>query len=103
MRKLLLIAVSVMFCLGLAVTSSYSAKPGNSFKPEITSAQNPELDFTIVNKTGSDIKALSIGASGVDWTKEDEVLKGRAPSRALASRTTLSSTPKPRQRNGILW
>ena len=79
MRKLLLIAVSAVFCLGLVVTSSYSAKPGNTFKPEITSTQNPELDFTIVNKTGYDIKALYIGASGTgDWTKEDEVLKGRA-------------------------
>ena len=79
MRKLLLIAVATIFCLGLVVTSSYSAKPRNSFTPEITFTQNPELDFTIVNKTGYDIKALSIGASGTgDWTKEDEVLKGRA-------------------------
>jgi hypothetical protein len=79
MRKLLLIAVSAIFCLGLVVTSSYSAKPGITFTSELTATQNPELDFTIVNKTGYDIKALSIGASGTgDWTKEDEVLKGRA-------------------------
>lgn len=79
MRKLLLIAASVVFCLSLVATSSYSAKSDNSFTPGVPSAQNPELDFTIVNKTGYDIKALYIGASGTgDWTKDDEVLKGKA-------------------------
>jgi hypothetical protein len=79
MRKLLLIAAAVVFCLGLVVTSSYSAKLSNSFTPGVAPSQNPELDFTIVNKTGYAIKALYIGASGTgDWTKEDEVLKGRA-------------------------
>ncbi|HWP53905.1 MAG TPA: hypothetical protein VN476_07190, partial [Pyrinomonadaceae bacterium] len=78
MRKLLLIAASVLFCLSLVTTASYSAKSRNSFTAGILPAQNPELDFTIVNKTGYDIKALYIGASGTgDWTKDDEVLKGR--------------------------
>ncbi len=78
MRKLLLIAAAVVFCLGLVVTSSYSAKLSNSFTPVVAPPQNPELDFTIVNKTGYAIKALYIGASGTgDWTKDDEVLKGR--------------------------
>ena len=78
MRKLLLIAASVVFCLGLAVTPSHSAKPGNVFTPAIDAPQNPELDFTIVNKSGYDIKALYIGASGTgDWDKEDEILKGK--------------------------
>lgn len=47
--------------------------------PEKTdNKSNPDLDFTIVNKTGYDIKELSIGATGTgDWAKEDEVLKGR--------------------------
>jgi hypothetical protein len=79
MRKLFLFVVSAVFCLGLVATSSSSAKHGNSFTLEIAPAQNPELDFTIVNKTGYDIKALYIGASGTgDWTKDDEVLKGKA-------------------------
>ena len=79
MRKLLLITASVLFCLGLAATAGYSAKSRNSLTSEILTAQNPELDFTIVNKTGYDIKALYIGASGTgDWTKDDEVLKGKA-------------------------
>ena len=78
MRKLLLITATVVFCLSV-VAASYSAKSRNSFTPETSAAQNPELDFTIVNKTGYDIKALYIGASGTgDWTKDDEVLKGRA-------------------------
>jgi hypothetical protein len=78
MRKLFLIAAALVFCLGLVMTSSYGAKPRNSFTPAIALAQNPDLDFTIVNKTGYDIKALSIGASGTgEWTKEDEVLKGK--------------------------
>lgn len=79
MRKLILTAAAAVFCLGLVVTSSYSAKPDNSFTPVTAPSQNPELDFTIVNKTGYDIKALYIGATGTgDWTKDDEVLKGKA-------------------------
>jgi len=79
MRKLLLITASVVFCLSVVATASYNAKSRNSFTPKSFTAQNPELDFTIVNKTGYDIKALYIGASGTgDWTKDDEVLKGRA-------------------------
>ena len=79
MRKLFLIAAAAVFCLSLVVTTSYSAKPGKSSPPVLSTVQNPELDFTIVNKTGYDIKALYIGASGTgDWTKDDEVLKGRA-------------------------
>ena len=79
MRKLFLITAAVVFCMSLVVTSSYSAKPGKSSTSVVSTAQNPELDFTIVNKTGYDIKALSIGASGTgDWTKDDEVLKGRS-------------------------
>ena len=79
MRKLFLIAASVVFCLGLVATSTNSAKVKNSFAPVVGQPQNPELDFTIVNKTGYDVKALYIGASGTgDWTKDDEVLKGRA-------------------------
>ena len=78
MRKLFLIVAAVVFCMGLVATSSYSAKPDNSLTPVITPSQNPELDFTIVNRTGYDIKALSIGATGTgDWHKDDEVLKGR--------------------------
>jgi hypothetical protein len=79
MRKLFLIAASVVFCLGLVATSTHSAKLNNSFTRVVAQPQNPELDFTIVNKTGYDVKALYIGASGTgDWTKDDEVLKGRA-------------------------
>ncbi len=79
MRKLFLIAASAVFCLGLVSVSSNTAKPGAFLTPVIASSQNPELDFTIVNKTGYDIKALYIGATGTgDWTKDDEVLKGRA-------------------------
>ena len=78
MRKLLLITAAVVFCLSVVATASYSAKSRNSLTPETFTAQNPELDFTIVNKTGYDIKALYIGASGTgDWTKDDEVLKGK--------------------------
>jgi hypothetical protein len=75
MRKIFLLAVAGLLCVGLA---GYSAKSGASLARAITPTQNPDLDFTIVNKTGYDIKALYIGASGTgDWTKDDEVLKGR--------------------------
>lgn len=63
-----------------AATPANSATPAsNSSAPsEKSDASNPELDFTIVNKTGYDIKALYVGPSGTgDWTKDDEVMKGR--------------------------
>ena len=79
MRKVFLITTAAVFCLSLVLTSISSAKLGKSSPPVVSAVQNPELDFTIVNKTGYDIKALYIGASGTgDWTKDDEVLKGRA-------------------------
>lgn len=59
-----------------ANTASDANKTDTSSKDDGKS--NPELDFTIVNKTGYAIKALSVGPSGVDeWKAEDEVLKGR--------------------------
>ena len=77
MRKVFLLTAAVVFCLGLVGSSAYSAKSGNALSVAAP-AQNPELDFTIVNKTGYDIKALYIGASGTgDWSKEDDVLKGK--------------------------
>jgi hypothetical protein len=78
MRKPFVLAASLVFCLSVMVNPGYGAKASNSSTPVVTSLQNAALDFTIVNKTGYDIKALYIGASGTgDWTKEDEVLKGR--------------------------
>ena len=77
MRKIFLLTAAVVFCLGLVGSSAYSAKSGNALSV-VAPSQNPELDFTIVNKTGYDIKALYIGASGTgDWSKEDDVLKGK--------------------------
>jgi hypothetical protein len=62
----------------MVVTSSSSARLSNPVTPVIADTQNPELDFTLVNKTGYAIRALYIGATGTgDWVKEDEVLKGR--------------------------
>jgi hypothetical protein len=78
MRKIFLLAAAVVFCLGSVGVSGYRARSGNALARAVAPAQNPELDFTIVNKTGYDIKALYIGASGTgDWAKEDDVLKGK--------------------------
>jgi len=79
MRKLFVLVAVAAFCLTLIGPAAYSAKISGSLAPVVAPSQNPELDFTIVNKTGYDIKGLYIGASGTgDWTKEDEVLKGRS-------------------------
>lgn len=100
MRKLLFLAVVSLFCLncGGAATSTTSTttsanKPANTTAPTNSApppsnaaapakpegASNPDLDFTLVNKTGYEIKQLSIGATGTgDWAKEDEVLKGKS-------------------------
>ncbi|CAN5422488.1 hypothetical protein BH10ACI1_BH10ACI1_08390 [soil metagenome] len=72
-------------------TSNTNASTNTSSKTDETS--NPELDFTIVNKTGYAIKELSIGATGTgDWAKEDEVLKGRT----FADGTTMDIKFNPR-------
>ena len=51
--------------------------PSNTNTEKSDTASNPELDFTLVNKTGYDIKEVSVGPAGdAEWTKDDEVLKG---------------------------
>jgi hypothetical protein len=76
MRKIFVFATSIMLCLGvLGFTGNFNS---TSLTSTVSAAQNAELDFTIVNKTGYDIKALYIGATGTgDWTKDDEVLHGK--------------------------
>ena len=50
----------------------------NDSSADKSAASNPDLDFTLINKTGYAIKNVYIGASGTgNWTKEDEVLNGR--------------------------
>ena len=42
-------------------------------------ASNADLDFTLVNKTGYDIKEVLVGPSATkDWSPDMEILKGRA-------------------------
>ena len=67
-----------------AAQSNKPAAPANSSAPANTSApsssnnaSNPDLDFTLINKTGYDIKEVFVGKSGSgEWAKEDEILKG---------------------------
>ena len=55
-----------------------TSAPSNANTEKTDAASNPELDFTLVNKTGYDIKEVSVGPAGdAEWTKDDEVLKGR--------------------------
>jgi len=77
MRKIFVFATSIMLCLGVLGFTGNSNS--TSLTPTVSAAQNEELDFTLVNNTGYDIKALYIGATGTgDWANEDEVLHGRA-------------------------
>ncbi len=97
MRIYLFLIVVCAFCLncggGAPAANSNANKPAtnaNANKPASTPAPsnstaadnkggNEELDFTLVNKTGYDIKQVSVGPTGdKDWTPEDEVLKSRA-------------------------
>jgi hypothetical protein len=102
MKKILFLMIVAAFCINCSAkvetnstaNKTNSAPAANKPAPVNTTApptntssaptakddgkSNPELDFTVVNKTGYDIKAVYIGASGTgEWTKEDEVLKGR--------------------------
>ena len=97
MRTFLFLIVVCAFCLncgGAGTPTANANKPANNAanKPASTPAPansnaakaddkmgNEELDFTLVNKTGYDIKQVSVGPTGdKNWTPEDEVLKGRA-------------------------
>lgn len=99
MKKLLFLLAVAAFslnCGGSAANTGNANKPANAAnttananKPASTPAPsnsagdskmgNEDLDFTLVNKTGYDIKSVSVGPTGdKDWTPEDEVLKGRA-------------------------
>jgi hypothetical protein len=79
--------------LASVVPSSSSASIAATAPVAVIAVQNPELDFIIVNQTGYSIKELYIGASGTgDWTKEDEVLKGKA----FTTNTQRAITFKPR-------
>lgn len=77
MRKLFIFVAFVVLCLTISGNHSAITKNNPLLFP-VVAAENSDLDFTIVNKTGYDIKGLYIGPSGTgDWTKDDEVLHGK--------------------------
>ena len=96
MRIYLFLIVVCAFCLNCgnsapansnankpATNTNAANKPASTPAPSNSSADNKmgneELDFTLVNKTGYDIKQVSVGPTGdTDWKLEDEVLKGRS-------------------------
>lgn len=104
MKKILFLIIVAAFCLNCGtktevnttVNKTNTAAPANKpaappankpdappsntgDKSDTGGASNEELDFTLVNKTGYDIKSVMIGATGTgDWAASDEVLKGRA-------------------------
>src|SRR5437899_7575862 len=61
-----------------AAAPASSPASSNSNPDKSSTGSNEELDFTLINKTGYDIKDVSVGKSGEkEWTPEDEILKGR--------------------------
>ncbi len=59
-----------------APASTQAATNANADKSE--TASNSELDFTLVNKTGYDIKQVLVGPSATkEWADDMEILKGR--------------------------
>ncbi|MFL6374724.1 MAG: hypothetical protein ACJ73D_08675 [Pyrinomonadaceae bacterium] len=61
-----------------ANTASNTAS-SNTNSADKDTAGNPDLDFTLVNGTGYDIKTVLVGPTGdKNWTKDDELdLKGK--------------------------
>ena len=54
------------------------AATSNANAEKTETASNPELDFTIVNKTGYNIKEVLVGPSATkEWSDDMEILKGR--------------------------
>ena len=102
MKKTLLIVGILTFALGLAAcggatnvavnankpanvanTTNNNAAPANTASSNTNAdkkeATNEDLDFTLVNGTGYDIKVVMVGPTGdKNWTKDDELdLKGK--------------------------
>lgn len=75
-NKALMVCLAALLLTGLAYSSRKISASTTS--PVVKVAQNPDLDFTLVNGTGYDIKGIYISpTSKKDWDKSDEILKGR--------------------------
>ncbi len=75
-NRLLAVGLTALLFTILAYSSRGTSASATS--PAVKTAQNEELDFTLMNATGYDIKAVYIGASGTgDWDKTDEILHGK--------------------------
>lgn len=58
--------------------ASNSTSSTNTNNEKSSNASNEALDFTLVNKTGYDIKKLYIGpTSNSEWTEDMEIVNGR--------------------------
>ena len=116
MKKIIFLIAIALFSLNCApsagnnaattnktnTTNTTANKPATPASTPATTADgksNPELDFTLVNKTGYDIKAVSVGPTGdAEWKPEDEILKGRT----LANGSSLDVKFHPRL-TGTNW
>ena len=91
---LLALTLGFMGCTASVTTgNNANAKPANSTASspapatpassnanteKSDNASNADLDFTLVNKTGYDIKEVLVGPSATkDWSPDMEILKGR--------------------------
>lgn len=76
-RKALVIGVAVLGLTLLACLASRTSAAATG-APVVNIAQNKNLDFTIVNKSGEAIHQVYIGPKDLqDWTDDMEVLKGQ--------------------------
>jgi hypothetical protein len=79
-HKALIIGLALL-CLtipGFSPNSSISRTASAKTAPVLNAVQNQELDFTLVNQTGYNIKLLYIDPSNSpEWTDDMEILKGK--------------------------
>jgi hypothetical protein len=94
-RKLLAIGLAVL-SLTILISSSARTSQAATSGTLINAAQNDELDFTLVNGTGYNIKKVYIGPSNnPNWTADMEVLRGRT----FRNGSALDITFSPRARS----
>lgn len=61
-----------------ASTPASTPASSNANTEKSDNASNADLDFTLVNKTGYDIKEVLVGPSATkDWSPDMEILKGK--------------------------
>lgn len=85
MKRFVFLSLALALTLTTVSLPATMAKGPSALQPNAVAAAPAELQFTLVNKTGYDIKGLYLAPhSSEEWDKSDELLKGQSFSNGSA-------------------